>query len=96
LTVAEKLPRQAIERVEPDMPRFVVARGQAMRGIEREVEAPRRMPPPRDGIVGAGLEIRRLTDTIRRVGPASMPAIVQGPSGAGKELAARAPRAQGA
>lgn len=47
-----------------------------------------RAPPP--GFVGASRAMQELYDLIRRVGPSSLPALVTGETGTGKELVARA------
>ncbi|HKT09235.1 MAG TPA: sigma 54-interacting transcriptional regulator [Gemmatimonadaceae bacterium] len=43
----------------------------------------------KDLIVGSSAAIRRLRDTIARVGPSKLPVLILGPTGAGKELVAR-------
>lgn len=81
--------------VEPDLLRFVVARALTKRKLERELAALRAIPPQDDGIIGASPAILRLKELIRRIGPAEMPVVILGPSGSGKELAARALHAAG-
>lgn len=43
----------------------------------------------RDMIIGESAVIRRVRDLVMRVGPSRLPVLIQGPTGAGKELVAR-------
>jgi Nif-specific regulatory protein len=52
-------------------------------------------PTERFGIVGRASAVRKLWETIERVAPYSMPALIHGESGTGKELVARAIHAHG-
>lgn len=76
--------------VEPELLRFVVSRALAKSALERELARLRAGQAVEDGMVGASPAILRLKEMIRRVGPASLPVMILGPSGSGKELVARA------
>ena len=86
---------------DPDMLGFVVARALRKAALEAELRALRQQGGSDDlGLVGRSPAIVRLRDMVRRLGPASIPILVLGPTGTGKELVARAlhacsPRAAG-
>ena len=48
------------------------------------------LPPPAGGLVGGSSAIRVVRSLIERAAPTELPVLITGPSGSGKELAARA------
>jgi len=77
--------------IDPDMLRLVVARAMQKSRLEQELRALRSQTADDDlDIVGHAPPIRQLRDMIRRIGPTQLSVIVQGPTGTGKELVARA------
>ena len=76
---------------DPDMLGFVVARALRKAALEAELRALRQGQGSDDlGLIGRSPAIARLRDMVRRLGPASIPILVLGPTGTGKELVARA------
>ena len=86
---------------DPDMLGFVVQRAVRKARLDAELRELRSREAGDDlGLVGQSVAMQRLRDMVRRVGAASIPVIVLGPTGTGKELVARAlhacsPRASG-
>lgn len=78
-----------VKPVEPDLLRIVLGRALIKRDLERELTAVRAARRDDDGLIGASPAIQRLKEMIARIGPTDVPVIVLGPSGTGKELAAR-------
>lgn len=77
--------------VDPDMLRLIVGRAIEKAKLEQELQALRARAPDDDlGIVGHSPGIRHLRDLIRRIGPTQLSVVIQGPTGTGKELVARA------
>lgn len=90
--------------VDPDMLQVVVARAVERARLARDLAALRAAATAEAsedmGLVGHSPSMVALRDLIRRLGPTSLPVMVLGPSGTGKELVARAlhqasPRAAG-
>ena len=76
---------------DPEMLGFVVARALRKAALEAELRALRQREGSDDlGLIGRSPAIARLRDMVRRLGPASIPILVLGPTGTGKELVARA------
>ena len=76
---------------DPEMLGFVVARGLRKAALEGELRALRQREGSEDlGLLGRSPVIARLRDMVRRLSPASIPVLVLGPAGTGKELVARA------
>ncbi|HEY4250494.1 MAG TPA: sigma-54 dependent transcriptional regulator [Roseomonas sp.] len=79
--------------VEPELLRFAVDRAIRQSRLRRELQALRAGAAPASedlGLAGRGAAMARLRAMIRRLGPAPLPVVVLGPTGTGKELAARA------
>lgn len=82
--------------VEPELLRIITSRALGKRALEREVAELRaaQTASAADGITdrifGGSPAILRLKEMIRRIGPASLPVLILGPSGTGKELVAQA------
>ena len=77
--------------VDPDLLRFVVARALEKSMLERELRTLRAQAGSDDlGLVGVSAAMAALRSVIRRVAPTDLPVLVQGPTGSGKELVARA------
>lgn len=78
--------------IEPDMLRLIVGRAMQKSKLEQELRNLRSQAADDDdlGIVGHSAAIRQLRDMIRRVGPTHLSVVIQGPTGSGKELVARA------
>ncbi len=76
---------------DPEMLGFVVARALRKAALEAELRGLRQREGSDDlGLLGRSPAIARLRDMVRRLGPASIPVLVLGPTGTGKELVARA------
>ncbi|ONG47263.1 sigma-54-dependent Fis family transcriptional regulator [Pseudoroseomonas deserti] len=77
--------------VEPELLSFAVARALRVARLRREVAELRAGGGAEDlGLVGRSPVMARLRERIRRLGATSLPLIVLGPTGTGKELVARA------
>lgn len=78
--------------LEPELLRFAVERAIRVARLRREVAELRAgAGDPEDlGLVGRAGVMRRLRETIRRIGPTALPVVVLGPTGTGKELVAGA------
>jgi two-component system NtrC family response regulator len=78
--------------VDPDMLRLIVGRAIQKAQLEKELRALKVAAQADDdfGIVGHSAAIRQLRDMIRRIGPTQLSVVIQGPTGTGKELVARA------
>lgn len=79
--------------VEPELLRFAVDRAVRQARLRQEVQAlrAREAAGAEDlGLVGHSEPMRRLRDMVRRLGPTSLPVVVLGPTGTGKELVAQA------
>ena len=77
--------------LDPDLLRVVVGRALRRSELERELRALRARDEPGEmEIAGTSVPIVLLRDMIRRIGPTSLPVLILGPSGTGKELVARA------
>ncbi len=77
--------------VDPEMLGLVVARALRKAALEAELRELRQREGSEDlGLIGRSPAIMRLRDLVRRLGPASIPVLVLGPTGTGKELVARA------
>jgi two-component system response regulator HydG len=61
----------------------------ALAGLS-DLSAPPPSRPDADGVVGRSAAIARLRDAIARAGPSPFPVLIEGESGSGKELVARA------
>lgn len=88
--------------VEPELLRFAVERAIRVARLRREIAALRAGAAGVEdlGLVGRSPAMARLRETIRRLGPTSLPVIILGPTGTGKELVAQAlhragPRSRG-
>ena len=57
--------------------------------LKREVKELKQLAPAADDLVGSSPAINQLRQTIERVAPTNSRILIVGPSGAGKELAAR-------
>jgi two-component system NtrC family response regulator len=86
---------------DPDLLGFVVSRAVQKARLDAELRALRaREADDELGLIGRSPAMVRLRDAVRRLGAASVPVVVLGPTGTGKELVARAlhacsPRAAG-
>ena len=77
--------------VEPELLRFAVERALRQSRLRRELAELRAGDGAEDlGLVGRSEVMGRLRDTVRRLGPTSLPVVVLGPTGTGKELVAAA------
>ena len=77
--------------VEPELLRFAVERAIRVARLRREVTELRAGKGTDDlGLLGRSAVMARLRETIRRLGPTTLPVVVLGPTGTGKELVARA------
>jgi two-component system NtrC family response regulator len=78
--------------VDPDMLQIVIARAVERARLAREVAALRAQVGSGEdmGLVGNSPVMMTLRDLIRRVAPTTLPVMILGPSGTGKELVARA------
>ncbi|MGE5812909.1 MAG: sigma-54 interaction domain-containing protein [Acidobacteriota bacterium] len=81
------LSRTVTEQVVPVLTASASVAGPA---IALLIERRRAVPPAADGIVGKSGAVVRLREQIARAGTAPFPVLVEGESGAGKELVARA------
>jgi two-component system NtrC family response regulator len=80
--------------VDPDLLAVVVERALVKRRLEREV-ANLRATGGDDGLVGPSAALAQVRELVRRLAPTELPVVIQGPSGSGKELVARALHARG-
>ncbi len=78
--------------VEPELLQFAVERAIRVAQLRREVTELRAGASGAEdlGLVGRTPVMARLRETIRRIGPTSLPVVVLGPTGTGKELVAGA------
>jgi DNA-binding NtrC family response regulator len=77
--------------IDPDMLGFVVARALHKARLDAELKALRAQDADQDlGLIGLAPAMLNLRAMIRRVAPTQVSVIVLGPTGTGKELAARA------
>ena len=77
--------------IDPDLLRLIVGRALQKAQLEQELGRLRAQATAEDfGIVGHSPAIRQLRDLIRRVAPTRLSVVIQGPTGTGKELVARA------
>jgi DNA-binding NtrC family response regulator len=87
--------------VDPDMLRLIVGRAMQKAKLEQELQALKTQVHDDDlGIVGHSVAVQQLRDLIRRLAPTPLSIVIQGPTGTGKELVARAlhklsPRSRG-
>jgi DNA-binding NtrC family response regulator len=88
--------------VDPDMLRLIVSRAINKAQLEKELQTLKASAAIDDdlGIIGHSPAIRQLRDMVRRIAPTQVSVVIQGPTGTGKELVARAlhkigPRASG-
>jgi DNA-binding NtrC family response regulator len=88
--------------VDPDLLRLIVSRAIHKARLEKELQTLRASAAIDDdlGIIGHSPAIRQLRDMVRRIAPTQVSVVIQGPTGTGKELVARAlhklgPRAGG-
>jgi len=72
--------------------RLLVTVGNALRldDLDRTVDALRRQVERQHGMVGSSAALRRVLDAVRRAAPTRARVLIQGESGVGKELVARA------
>ncbi|MCQ4160539.1 sigma-54 dependent transcriptional regulator [Roseomonas sp. GC11] len=78
--------------VEPELLRFAVERAIRVARLRRELAEWRTGAAGSGdlGLIGRSPALTRLRETIRRLGPTSLPLIILGPTGTGKELVAQA------
>jgi two-component system NtrC family response regulator len=77
--------------LDPDMLRLIVGRALQKSKLEQELAHLRTQQDDDDlGMVGHSPAIRQLREMIRRIGPTQLSVVIQGPTGTGKELVARA------
>lgn len=77
--------------VDPELLRMIVGRAMQKAKLEQELLALKTQAVDDDlGIVGHSAPIRQLRDLIRRIAPTQLSVVIQGPTGTGKELVARA------
>ncbi|MDB5972799.1 MAG: sigma-54-dependent Fis family transcriptional regulator [Hydrocarboniphaga sp.] len=77
--------------VDPELLRMIVGRAMQKAKLEQELQALKTRAGDDDlGIVGHSAPIRQLRDLIRRIAPTQLSVVIQGPTGTGKELVARA------
>jgi two-component system NtrC family response regulator len=88
--------------VDPDLLRLMVSRAILKAQLEKELQTLKANAARDDdlSIVGHSPAIRQLRDMVRRIAPTQVSVVIQGPTGTGKELVARAlhklgPRASG-
>ena len=84
---------EELERARADLARRVEAQEDELARLEREVRQSREEATPRHeyaGIVGRGPAMRRLLAAVDRVAETSLPVLIEGATGTGKELVARA------
>ena len=84
---------EALEKAKEDIERLLDARTMELDEAKSELVRTRealRAQHERHGIVGRSDGIRRVLAIVDRVGPLSVPVVIQGESGTGKELVARA------
>ena len=84
---------EALEKAKEDIERLLDARTAELDEAKTELVRTRdalRSQYERHGIVGRSEGIRRVLAIVDRVGPISVPVVIQGESGTGKELVARA------
>ncbi len=84
---------EALEKANEDIERLLDARTTELHEAKTELVRTRdalRAQYERHGIVGRSDGIRRVLSIVDRVGPLSVPVVIQGESGTGKELVARA------
>jgi serine/threonine-protein kinase PknK len=84
---------EALEKAKEDIERLLDARTTELDQAKSELVRTRealRAQHERHGIVGRSDGIRRVLSIVDRVGPLSVPVVIQGESGTGKELVARA------
>jgi transcriptional regulator with GAF, ATPase, and Fis domain len=84
---------EALEKAKEDIERLLDARTAELDEAKTELVRTRdalRGQYERHGIVGRSDGIRRVLTIVERVGPLSVPVVIQGESGTGKELVARA------
>jgi transcriptional regulator with GAF, ATPase, and Fis domain len=101
---AGRLERELRERAEQldaaraELARRVETQEDELARLEREVRRSREEVVLRHeyaGIVGRGAAMRRLLETLDRAADTSLPVLIEGPTGTGKELVARALHANG-
>jgi DNA-binding NtrC family response regulator len=97
--VEHELALRAVERgawdflakpVEPELLGFAVERAIRVARLRRELAELRAGDEDNLGLLGRSAVMARLRERIRRLGATSLPLIVQGPTGTGKELVAKA------
>jgi DNA-binding NtrC family response regulator len=78
--------------LDPDLLRMVVARALERTALTRELATLRAEAAGSDdlGLIGPSAAMERLRTLVRRLAPTTLPVLVLGPSGTGKELVARA------
>jgi transcriptional regulator with GAF, ATPase, and Fis domain len=89
---------EELERARAELARRVELQEDELARLEREVRRSRDEPTLRHeyaGIVGRGPAMRRLLQTVDRVAETSLPVLIEGATGTGKELVARALHANG-
>ncbi|HYF51170.1 MAG TPA: sigma-54 dependent transcriptional regulator [Planctomycetota bacterium] len=67
-----------------------VSRRAALRDARSQREALKQRPGALSGLIGSSAALKQLCDEIRQVAPTPTPVLIEGPSGSGKELVARA------
>ncbi|MBF0382858.1 MAG: sigma-54-dependent Fis family transcriptional regulator [Magnetococcales bacterium] len=78
--------------LDPDLLRVVIGRALEKSALEEELRQLRAREGDTDdmGMIGNSDAVRNMRDLIRRIAPTEINALILGPSGTGKELAARA------
>ncbi|MBI5502491.1 MAG: sigma 54-interacting transcriptional regulator [Deltaproteobacteria bacterium] len=89
---------EELDRARQELARRVESQEDELARLEREVRRSREEVVLRHeyaGIVGRGAAMRRLLETLDRAADTSLPVLIEGPTGTGKELVARALHANG-
>ena len=89
---------EELDRARVELARRVESQEDELARLEREVRRSREDVVLRHeyaGIIGRGAAMRRLLETLDRAADTSLPVLIEGPTGTGKELVARALHANG-